>query len=118
MLAVLALSTVSTGAGQSATTGIVEQDQATQAAEHLQDKLTLEPVHPGFPIGPIIISPAAWREFILETPLPQEACSTATYPDLQWQVVSCGGAYLFTPESRILEPATAANALTVGAVAQ
>jgi hypothetical protein len=93
MLVVLALSIASTATGQSATTGIDEHAQTTPAAEQPQDKLTLEPVHPGFPIGPIIISPAVWREFILNTPLPQEACSTATYPDLQWQVVSCGAAY-------------------------
>jgi hypothetical protein len=93
MLAVLALSIVSTAAGQSATTGIAEQAQSTPDGEQPQDRLAAEPVHPGFPIGPIIISPAVWRGFILNTPLPQEACSTATYPDLQWQVVSCGAAY-------------------------
>ena len=81
MLAVVALSLVSTGAGQS------------PAAEHARTELTLQPVHPGFPIGPFELTPAVWRQFILNTPLPQEACSTATYPDLQWQVVSCGGAY-------------------------
>jgi hypothetical protein len=92
MLAVLALSVVSTGAAQSAATRIDEQAQTTPGAEQPQDKPTVSPVLPHFPIGPIIISPAVWREFILETPLPQEACSTATYPDLQWQVVPCGAA--------------------------
>ena len=93
MLAVLALSTLSTVAGQSAASGIDEQAQTTPAAERPRTELTLQPVHPGFPIGPFELTPAVWRQFILNTPLPQEACSTATYPDLQWQVVSCGAAY-------------------------
>jgi len=93
MLVVLALTAVSTLAAQSATIGVAEQAQTMPDAQRPHDNLTLAPVHPGLPIGPIIISPAVWREFILATPLPQEACSTATYPDLQWQAVSCGPAY-------------------------
>ena len=93
MLAALALSTVSTLAGQSAATGIAEQAQTAPAPEDPQDKLALEPVHPDFPIGPLRLTPAAWRVYILETPLPQEACSEATYPELRWHVVPCGAAY-------------------------
>jgi hypothetical protein len=59
MLAVLAWSTVSIAAGQSATTEIAQQDQTAPAAEHHQTDLTLEPVHPGFPIGPFQITLAA-----------------------------------------------------------
>ena len=91
MLAALALSTVSTLTGQSATTGIADQAQRAPAPEEPQAKLAVESAYPG--IGPFLLTPAVWRQYILEIPLPQEACSKATYPELRWQVIPCGAAY-------------------------
>lgn len=94
MLAALVLSTISTLVGQSATIGIADQAQTSTAPENQQDKLAVEPAHPGFPIGPFRLTPAVWRQYILEVTLPQEACSKVTYPDLRWHVIPCGAAYI------------------------
>jgi len=77
MFALLALSAVAQGIGQTAGSRI---DQADSNANPSQESVTVPPADP---------DREAWQMTMLNIPRPQETCSTATYPEQQWREVPC-----------------------------
>src|SRR5208282_3388003 len=77
MLAVVALSLASSGAGQTAgkmpeqtrARAVTEQESASQLATEVERE--------------------SWRKTILKTPRPKKGCFTAAYPETEWREVPC-----------------------------
>jgi hypothetical protein len=89
MFAVLALSVASPAIGQTAASRIAEQVQGSPAAEHDTANLNANSSRESVTAPPTDLNRGAWHDAILNTPRPQETCSTATYPEQKWHEVPC-----------------------------
>jgi len=109
MLAVLALSSASAGAGQAAQ--IPKQPQGKPAAEQAQTNAATEQAQAAATRQPTAVELESWRKTILHTPRPKEGCFTATYPETEWREVPCK-----TPPHKLYPPKRSGMAEQVGGV--
>lgn len=100
MLAALALSVVSIGAGKAGTTQTAEPQAKTKAQTGKLGGVTLPPIK---------VQREAWQKAIVKTARPKKGCFTATYPEKRWREVKCT-----TPPKGLFLPRKGVRPFNVG----